>query len=372
MSVPKLLMDRSKILESYKQITSALPQFNIAYAMKANSHTEIITLLNQAGSHFETASIEEIRNLIAMGITSDRIIFSNPVKPVQAIMAAIELGIYYMSFDSVDEVIKFSPFRKNMGAMLRVDVSNEGSLWVLNGKFGCPESLWEEIFSKMQEENIPLAGITFHVGSQCESINTWNKAMDQALKAIQMSHKFNLTPHTLNIGGGFPINLGRKIPDIKEIGETIQKNIEKWKSLGVHIKKFYAEPGRFIAGPAGTMMSHVIGIAKREIKGKIEKWVFLDTGVFSGFMETIDGITYPMLSNGSGDIEEVMLCGPSCDSADKMYKAKLPSPRTGDTIYFSGAGAYTTAYASEFNGIQPPKVQFLDSFDDIKKATLID
>ena len=81
-------------------------------------------------------------------------------------------------------------------------------------------------------------------------------------------------------------------------------------------------------------------------------------------METIDGIEYPTLSNATGELEKINLCGPSCDSVDKMYEAKLPTLKTGDKLIFRGAGAYTTVYASSFNGFHGPEVHFVESVRD--------
>ncbi|MES0488825.1 MAG: hypothetical protein ABUK01_02465 [Leptospirales bacterium] len=364
MKRPKLLMDGSRVLTNYQDLVTALPGFTIAYAMKANPHERILQLLENDGSFFETASSSEIQTLLKKGVNSAKIIFSNTVKPAQAIAEAVKKGIVYQSFDSICEAEKFLPYKKTIQPILRIDVSNQGSLWALNGKFGLSQSLWKELFTYMQKNHLPLAGITFHVGSQCESLATWGLAMDRAKTAILMAREFGLKPDTLNIGGGFPIYLGREVPSVESIGTEIRKKLDSWANEGIVLKNFFAEPGRYICGSAGSMVSHVIGIAMREIDNKLEKWIYLDTGVFSGFMETIDGITYPILSNGSGELEEVMLCGPSCDSADKMFKAFLPSPKLNDTLYFSGAGAYTTVYSTDFNGIETPEIIFLNSAED--------
>ena len=83
-------------------------------------------------------------------------------------------------------------------------------------------------------------------------------------------------------------------------------------------------------------------------------------------METIDGITYPMLFSGTGEKETAMLCGPSCDSVDKMYETQIPKAKPGDAVLFLSAGAYTSVYASEFNGFLGPKMVFLDEIKDPK------
>jgi ornithine decarboxylase len=153
--------------------------------------------------------------------------------------------------------------------------------------------------------------------------------------------------------------MGRKIPTVNEIGKVVLRHLKEWERKGFKPTDLIVEPGRFISGSAGVLASKIIGVARRE-----KTWAFMDCGVFTGMMETIDGITYPMLFSGTGAPETAMLCGPSCDSVDKMYEAQLPKPKTGDKILFLSAGAYTSVYASEFNGFLGPKMVFLDAIKD--------
>lgn len=359
-------MDRSRIRSNYRDLKNALPQFRIAYAVKSNFHPEVITILREEGSHFETASLTEIEKLLGMGIKPEEIIFSNPVKPQSAIVRALQYGVTIQSFDSVEELEKFRPFAgaeieqsKRIRPQLRIAVPNEGSLWPLSGKFGADEELWPVIFQYMKNHNIPLDGITFHPGSQCEAISGWDSAMYLTWRCVEVAREFGLEPTTINIGGGMPVPLGRRIPSIQEIGKVVQRHLRDWQRRGYIPRELIAEPGRFISGSAGILATQVVGVARRE-----KTWVFLDCGVFSGMMETIDGITYPMLFSANGEKETVMLCGPSCDSVDKMYETQMPQPAAGDKILFLGAGAYTSVYASEFNGFSGPQMVFLEEIKD--------
>lgn len=367
MQTPMLFIDREKIKNNYREIKNAFPQINIAYAIKSNSHQEIIKILQKENSFFETASISEIEYLISLGIEPSRILFSNPVKAISAIERALQLGIKKMTFDSLEEAEKIIHLKNYLHLFLRLIVSNEGSQWPLVGKFGLGRALWEDAFTLLKEKSIPLKGISFHVGSQCESLTAWDNAMNTAYDAFVMAKNFGLQPSALNIGGGFPIFLGADVPSAKEISQTITKHLERWQQDGIILQEIFAEPGRFISGSAGFIQTKVLGIAQRDLNGTRKKWVYLDAGVFGGLMETIDGITYPILTDGEGELERVQLCGPSCDSVDKMFEVSLPSPKEGDTIYLLGAGAYTTVYASNFNGFAMPQIEFIDSTEEFFK-----
>jgi len=367
MDTPCLVIDREIVKKNYIEIQSAFPEFLVAYAIKSNAHEEILKTLWSSGCGFETASIEEVEKLIAMGIPPEKIIFSNPIKPLASIEGSLKNKVTHMSFDSLDEVQKFLPYKDQVKAIFRIDVSNEGSLWTLNGKFGSPKQIWPEILTYMKENEIPLAGVTFHVGSQCENAQTWGKAMESVRELVLLAYSLGLKPYILNIGGGFPIDLGRKIPGIQEIAGVVHGSLKELEKDGIVFTEFIAEPGRYISGPSGALMTKIIGSARRLVNNNIERWIYLDTGVFTGLMETIDGITYPLSSDGQGEPAEVMLSGPSCDSADKMFKTTLPGPKAGDTLCMSGTGAYTTEYSSNFNGLQGPKIVFVDQLSEPDK-----
>ncbi|MBS0619238.1 MAG: type III PLP-dependent enzyme [Spirochaetes bacterium] len=365
---PILFMDRTRVRDNYRELKKALPPFRVAYAIKSNSHPEIIEILKKEGAHFETASIAEIEKLLALGVSAGEIILSNPVKAPEAIRRALEHGVTIQSFDSVEELEKFKPYAQSSTALthrirpqLRIVVPNEGSMWPLSGKFGADEELWPAIFEYMKTHEIPLDGITFHPGSQCETIAGWDSALYLTWRCIEISREYGLNPTTINIGGGLPVDLGRKIPTAAQVGKVVLRHLKEWERKGFKPADLIVEPGRFISGSAGVLASRVVGVARRE-----KTWAFLDCGVFTGMMETIDGITYPMLFSGTGEKERVMLCGPSCDSVDKMYEAKIPHPKPGDVILFLSAGAYTSVYASDFNGFLGPRIVFLDEIKDPK------
>ncbi|MEK6527459.1 MAG: type III PLP-dependent enzyme, partial [Nitrospirota bacterium] len=119
--------------------------------------------------------------------------------------------------------------------------------------------------------------------------------------------------------------------------------------------KIFIEPGRAVVGDAGVFVATVIGKAKRAD----DNWLYIDIGVFNGLMESVGGIKYSYLVESSGRNKQQKkwsLAGPSCDSFDIIDKGLLlPEPEVGNLILIFSSGAYTTSYASEFNGFTIPK-----------------
>jgi ornithine decarboxylase len=116
------------------------------------------------------------------------------------------------------------------------------------------------------------------------------------------------------------------------------------------------EPGRGVVADAGTLVTTVIAVVRRGGT----RWVFLDAGVFTGLVETLDeAIRYPIRTSADGGpTGPCVLAGPTCDSADVLYeKSPVHLPLAlgeGDTLRLLSAGAYTTCYSTVgFNGFAP-------------------
>ena len=362
MSSPILHIGEKEILYAYSRIQKALPDFAIAYAIKANPHPRILNLLNKEKSYFEVASLKEIEILLEIGISPQRILYSNPIKPTSSIFFAYEKGIRYFTIDSIEELEKFRPLLPEVLLFVRIQVPNEGSLWPLGRKFGLEKEKWDYFLSTLLLQEIPLYGVSFHVGSQCERLESWKKAMGEVEEFLSLAYQYALYPKALNIGGGFPVYLGRKIPSVEEIGEVIFSYIEKWRKKGIFLEKYFAEPGRYIVAEAGILETEVIGVIKRNQ----ETWVYINAGVFHGLMESIEKIHYPVYfpSSSKEKKEEILLAGPTCDSLDTLYKVHLPTPKIGDKIYFLSTGAYTYVYSSFFNGFSPPHILIRKSLEE--------
>lgn len=124
------------------------------------------------------------------------------------------------------------------------------------------------------------------------------------------------------------------------------------------------EPGRSLIANAGILVSEVVLVARKS-RTAVERWVYADVGKFSGLIETMDeSIKFPIWTEKQGEMEEVVIAGPTCDSADIMYehyKYGLPlNLASGDRLYWLSTGAYTTSYSAvEFNGFPPLKAFYL-------------
>src|SRR5687767_6638609 len=105
---PCLVVDLDVVRENYLAFARALPETRIFYAVKANPAPEVLNLLAELGSSFDTASVTEIEMALAAGATPDRISFGNTIKKERDIARAFQLGIDLYAVDCVEEVEKIA------------------------------------------------------------------------------------------------------------------------------------------------------------------------------------------------------------------------------------------------------------------------
>ena len=351
---PLLIVDRSLVRGAYQDLAASLPGAEVYYAVKANPHRGILSVLAAEGCGFEISSRPELEAVDALGVGPERIISSNPVKSPDFIRRAVALGVDRFAFDSELEIEKLCRWAPGSRVYVRLAVDNSGSDWPLSDKFGVPAERAVELMIAAQRASLKAYGLTFHVGSQCRDVASWARAIHASHEVHQALSARGQPLHTLSVGGGQPVPHLRPVPSLEEIGRTIRHTVDEL--FGTSPPLLTVEPGRALVGPAGALVTSVIGRAQRGGT----TWVYIDAGVFNGLMETIEGFRYELHTERGGPRQPVTVAGPSCDSVDTLFTVEpLPELELGDRVYILNAGAYTISYASSFNGFGPPNVKLV-------------
>ncbi|MEJ5339700.1 MAG: type III PLP-dependent enzyme [Aquificaceae bacterium] len=348
---PVLLMDLQGIKSRYIEVKYHFSQFKVYYAVKANDHMDVLKTLAELGSGFEVASSQELQKVLSLGVKPERVISSNPIKPMDFIDYAYRKGINRFVVDSFTEVDKISKVAPRSRVYVRLVVPNEGSDWPLSKKFGVDVDMALDILEYAQNKGLVPYGITFHVGSQCNNFRNWLIGIKRVSELWQKSKLRGLRLQMLNMGGGIPVRYTYEALRIEDIAYYVKGLLQKFMPSLPH--ELQIEPGRGIVGDQGIMVCRVIGKARRGD----ENWLYIDTGVFNGLAEALGGIRYPFYLEKEGELKEWTIGGVSCDSMDVVARmVPLPEPEVGDYLYILSAGAYTTVYAADFNGFPEPEV----------------
>jgi ornithine decarboxylase len=350
---PFLLIDSNIIREKARRFSAAMPRVRPHYAVKANPDPRVLKVVLEEGGGFEIASIAELELLLAQGFPAGEVYYSNPVKSREQIAAAAAKGVEWYVIDSLEELKKVHSLKADAKLYLRLDTPNIGSDWPLAGKFGAHSSEVRDIVATAARLKTDLAGIAFHVGSQCRNPENWRVGIEKARAVFDQMSKVGLNPRLLNIGGGFPVRHVKPIPSIEVIGDVVNRALEAFPAK----VKVIAEPGRYLVSDAGYFVCRIMGTATRANK----RWMHLDAGLFGGIIETAEGLKYKVRTDRAGPDIPWNVAGPTCDSIDVVMRDEpLPSDlQEGDYLYLKNAGAYTTAYASNFNGFPLPEVRVI-------------
>ena len=358
---PFLVCDLDTIGRRYEELTGLLPGLAVFFAMKSNSAAPILRTVRSLGGSFEVASLAELRLAEAAGAAPADLLYSNPVKPPAHIAGAYAAGLTRFAFDSEAELRKLAEHAPGAAVYARLRVADDTSLFPLSQKFGASVEAAGDLLLLARNLGLVPYGLTFHVGSQCTNPMAWERALEQCGVVMRRLLRAGVRLEMLNIGGGFPARYTTPVPALSLIGAVAGAALDR---LPYRPPVLAAEPGRYLVAESGVLAATVIGVDERHG----DRWVHLDVGGYNGMMEAVQTggrWHFPLLTSRPDHFRApagpATITGPSCDSSDTLfYGAGLPATLAlGDRVYIGSAGAYTSSYASSFNGFPPPRLLYV-------------
>jgi len=209
-----------------------------------------------------------------------------------------------------------------------------------------------------------VVGVSFHVGSSCKNLAAFDAAIATARRIFDAGAALGHDMRLLDVGGGFTGRFDvRGNVVFGEIARTINAALQRHfpPEEGVRV---IAEPGRYFAETSAVLAVPVYGRRDRPVAGGgVHKDYWLTDGLYGSFNcilydgqkpqpHVLRSPLLPAVCEADTPAFSSTLWGPTCDSADYIYKdVALPELRTGDWLVFPDAGAYTVAGACDFNGI---------------------
>ncbi|RKP22058.1 hypothetical protein ROZALSC1DRAFT_10641 [Rozella allomycis CSF55] len=363
---PFFVADLDVVESQHMLWKSEMPRVHPYYAVKCNPDARVIEKLAALGANFDCASRAEIDLVLSLGVDASRIIYANPCKQGSSITYAKEKGINVMTFDNEDELVKVQKHFPEAELVLRILTDDSKSKCQLGLKFGASMERAEKLIMKAKSMDLNVVGISFHVGSNCGDIQSYQKAIQSARNLFDMAenvcgYKFKL----LDIGGGFP-GLKTSTEFFKKIAEVCRSSIDRL--FGEDIK-IISEPGRFYVAGAYTLVVQVTSRRIIDATAETERraMYYLNDGVYGSFncliFDHVEIEPIVFQRHESTEILECSLWGPTCDSMDCLVKkTKLPLLEVGDFLIFEDMGAYTLASSSTFNGFSKPNVVYVNKY----------
>lgn len=372
-------MIKSRMKEAVEAFSSDAFDTRIAYASKAFSCTELFRLLSDLGAGFDVVSGGELYCAVKAGADMSNVFFHGNNKSDREIREGLEAGIGYFVIDNAMEcerlVREAEAAKQHTKALLRINpgISAHTHEYIMtaapDSKFGIHikdrEHIRKVIESLAGSRYVEHAGFHSHIGSQITEGGSFKKAVETMVGFLaDMKDEFGLDAMELSVGGGFGI---KYIPtdDPAPLGQMCA-DLVKWaedeaSKRGVNIKKLIAEPGRAVAGEAGSAI-YTVGDMKRSGD---KDYIFVDGGMSDNIRPALYDAEYSAYVTGrdgspkEGELRTYCVAGKNCESGDVIIKAaRLPETEPGDLLTVRSAGAYCYSMASNYNRLGRPAVVF--------------
>ena len=351
---PFMLIKRCILEKQYERFRKCLPEVTPYYAIKANPNPGVIKTFVKLGASFDVASAAEMKQVLRLGASPSKIIFANTIKSNEDIEFARRRRVRLMTFDNEPELYKIAKNYPRARVLARIKVANEGSVVELSLKFGLDPDHAFFLLRKAKTLGLVPAGVSFHVGSQSKNVENYLQALEISANIFKESKENGLPLKIVDIGGGFPIqHFDNEIGiNFERMAYQIRKQMKVLFDRNV---KFMAEPGRFLVGPAGILITQVIGRTFRNNKN----YYYLNDGIYADFSGMVfDHCKYEFKTLRRGQKFLSALAGPTCDSFDTLStNEEISELYVGDAVYVKNIGAYSCASATAgFNGFPPAEI----------------
>jgi ornithine decarboxylase len=373
---PFFAVDLEDVCNKHIRWLTSMPRVTPHYAVKCNDDTNVIKLLNYIGAGFDCASKGEMKKVMDLGVSADRIIYANPCKQSSYIRYAQEVGVEIMTFDNEQELMKIKQIYPNAKLVLRIVTDDSNAVCRFSMKFGADMNTAHNLVEKAQDIGMEMIGVSFHCGSGQMTSKAFVDAIQNARIIMNYGIKLGFKMNLLDIGGGFPGNTGTE-DYFSEIAQAVNKALDEHFPEDGNIR-IIAEPGRYYVASAYTLATNVI--ASREMidkeTGNMKYMYYVNDGVYGSFNCVLYDHYVPEPSffnqNTSDEKYTSSIWGPTCDGLDCINASiQMSKLNINDWVYWKNMGAYTISGAVQFNGLPYGKPLYYMSkqfWDTVKAA----
>ena len=367
---PAYVYSSATILHHYRQIAEAFKpvKATICYSIKSSGNIHICKLLAAQGCGFDVTSGGELFRALKAGADPAKIIYAGVGKTDEEIAEALQANIAAFNIESEAEIENIDLVagrlgRKAVGAIrINPDVDPKTHVKTTTGKketkFGVDIERAERVFEQYRDlKNLRIGGLHLHIGSPVYGIEPYVQAVTKATELIDRLTARGHRIEWLDLGGGFAVNY-RKPDQALPVTEHAKALLPLLMNKPY---KIALEPGRYIVGNAGILLTRVL---YRKTGGE-KKFVIVDAAMNDLIRPTLYEAFHfiwpakPREKNipkardedmVPADAETVDVVGPICESGDYLAKNRpLPPTQRGDLLAVFTAGAYGFAMSSNYN-----------------------
>ncbi len=325
----------------------------ICYSVKANSNLAILKALVNEGAGLDIVSGGELFRALKAGCSSEKIVYASVGKIDYEIEEAIKLGILFFNVESFSELKNIQHIARNLKKRVNValrinpDVEPKTHKYITTGKltnkFGIDfKTARRVILLARGFSHVKIAGLHIHIGSQITTPEPFVAAIAKVIKFISGLRKERIILEYLNIGGGLGIIYDKEAPQTAQ--KFAAKVLPLLRKSGL---KIIMEPGRFIVGNAGILVTKVLYVKNTPKK----KFIIVDAGMNDLIRPALYEAYHNIVALSKiNKTEKADVVGPICESGDFFAKDRaLPKAEEGSYLAIMGAGAYGFSMSSNYN-----------------------
>ena len=315
------------------------------YAVKANPLSKIIQSLDSAGFNFDVASKGELEQVLAQGISSQRVLNTGPAKSPKQIKHFIERGVRIFVAESLNQVRWLNQQAQlqntQLQVLLRVQLRwPEGEKNPLGGDSLTPFGLGCDEWQALNTADYPALnfdGLHIFQWGNMLSTQKLSELWSQMIAPLTtLANNLNINLKILDLGGGLGIPYTQN-ETILEWDGLIAALAKIKKEAGVD--ELWMELGRYAVGECGHYANPVV-----ECKQNYgQQQVILTGGINHLLRPAVTSQDFPaaLLRESTAPEQAMSLYGPLCTALDCLGEHTLPSDlNEQDWLVFSQCGAY--------------------------------
>ena len=373
---PFYLYSHNTLRDHFTKIQKAFAPVNplICFAMKSNDNLAVLKTLANLGAGFDIVSGGELKKALRTGVPASKIVFASVGKTEEEITDAINAGILLFNVESLPELEEIhrisGNLKKKPKVALRINPDVKAlthakiTTGTLKNKFGIDLQTARKILKAgAKYPDVRFSGLHIHIGSQITTRTPFIKAITKVLEFLDVLRKDGVALEYLDIGGGMGIIYKDEQPQTaQDFADAVLPYLRK---TGLRI---IMEPGRFIVGNAGILVTKVLYLKDNGFK----KFLIVDAGMndfirpalYDAYHEIV-----PVIGTKARKVK-MDIVGPICESGDFFAKDRqFPVLKNGDLVAIMSAGAYGYVMASNYNVRgRPPEVMVKgDRFEAAKQ-----
>ncbi|HOW63693.1 MAG TPA: diaminopimelate decarboxylase [Candidatus Paceibacterota bacterium] len=367
---PLYVYSQATLTEHFKRLDAALDPLphSICFAVKSNSNLAVLRTMANLGSGFDIVSEGELRRVIAAGGDPRTCVFAGVGKSEDEISFALSRDIYCFNVESEPELERIdriaARLRKKAPIAVRVNPNIDAlthakiTTGTYENKFGIAFERVEQVYVRASRlKHLRLRGVQMHIGSQLTEVKPFEQAVAKvAPLAARLGRRFGLEFFSLGGGLGIVYRPALDSGDASWWTSRAARNILTPESYAAavlpHLRsldlRILIEPGRFVSGNAGLLISRIEYIKQTGRKTFVIVDAAMNDLIRPAFYDSFHEILPVHQHNGPLVPSDVV--GPICESGDCFCKDRpLPRLKAGESLAIFSAGAYGFVMASNYN-----------------------